>query len=241
MSKDTLAERYERMMSTIEQITRAGYLVKVMWECEFDALKIDELKPELLTQPIVHHTPLKTRDALYGGRTEAMRLHYKIGEIETIQYCDVMSLYPFICKYFKFPIGHPAIHVGDACKNRKDCLQMEGLIKCTIVPPKHLYHQMLPFRYNKKHLFCLCRTCVVEQNTAGECRHFSDAERAFSGTWVIDKLRLAVEKGYRILEIQEVYEYRVNRYDPVTGQGGLFADYIDTFLKIKAQLGPNPR
>ena len=51
-----------------------------------------------------------TRDALYGGRIEAMRLHYRIDEdVETIQYCDVKSLYPFICKYFKFPIGHPII------------------------------------------------------------------------------------------------------------------------------------
>jgi len=39
-------------------------------------------------------TPLRTRDVLYNGRTEAMCLHYKVkkGE-ETIQYVDVMSLY----------------------------------------------------------------------------------------------------------------------------------------------------
>jgi len=36
--------------------------------------------------------PLRTRDALYGGRTEAMRLHYKAREGETIQEVDVMSL-----------------------------------------------------------------------------------------------------------------------------------------------------
>ena len=53
MNKDTLAERYERTMSRIEQITRAGYQVKVQWECEFDASKIIEEKPELLTHPIV--------------------------------------------------------------------------------------------------------------------------------------------------------------------------------------------
>jgi hypothetical protein len=59
---------------------------------------------------------LNTRDALYGGRTEDMRLHYKIieGE-ETIQYCDIMSLYTYICKYFKFPIGHPNFHVRVTC------------------------------------------------------------------------------------------------------------------------------
>jgi len=39
MNEDTLAERYERTMSRIEQITRVGYQVNVQWECEFDASK----------------------------------------------------------------------------------------------------------------------------------------------------------------------------------------------------------
>ena len=43
--------------------------------------------------------------SLYGGRTEAMRLHHAAGAGETIQYVDVMSLYPYVCKYFKFPIA----------------------------------------------------------------------------------------------------------------------------------------
>jgi len=33
---DTLAKRYERTMWCLEHITRAEYLVKVQWECEFD-------------------------------------------------------------------------------------------------------------------------------------------------------------------------------------------------------------
>jgi hypothetical protein len=69
----------------------------------------------------------------------------------------------------------------------------------------------------------------------GDCEHTEDEERALTGTWVMDEVRLAVEKGYRILEIYEVYEYRVNGYDPHTGEGGLFVDYINTFLKLKAE------
>jgi len=48
------------------------------------------------------------------------------------------------------------------------------------------------------------------------------------GTCVIYEIRLAVDKGYKVLEILEVYEYQVTRYDPETGNGGLFAEYIDT-------------
>ena len=49
----------------------AGYTVKMMWECRFDEEKIVERKPELLTHPMVRHSPLHIRDSLYGGRTEA--------------------------------------------------------------------------------------------------------------------------------------------------------------------------
>jgi len=73
----TLAERYERTMARIQQITQAGYQVKIQWECEFDESGIVNQKPELLAHPIVEQSPLHTDDALYGGRTEAMRLHYK--------------------------------------------------------------------------------------------------------------------------------------------------------------------
>ena len=49
----TLSERYERTMNRIEHIAKAGYKVKIKWECEFDEAKIAENKPELLTHPIV--------------------------------------------------------------------------------------------------------------------------------------------------------------------------------------------
>jgi len=127
-SVDTLAERYERTMSRLDQLKRSGYLVKVQWECEFDESGIVKQKPQLLTHPIVQQTPLRTRDALCGGRNEAMCLYRKARENETIQYVDVMSLYPYICK---FPISNPVIHVGDACRDIEPCSCMEGLIRCS--------------------------------------------------------------------------------------------------------------
>jgi len=51
----------------------------------------------------------------------------------------------------------------------------------------------------------------------------------------MDEVNLVVEKGYRILEIYEVDEYEVTQYNPETGEGELFVDYINTFLKLKAQ------
>jgi len=76
---DTLADKYERTMARIEQITRAGYRVEVQWKCELHE-KILTRHSEFKTHPVVRHSPLNPRDALYGGRTEAMRLYYKIWE-----------------------------------------------------------------------------------------------------------------------------------------------------------------
>jgi G:T-mismatch repair DNA endonuclease (very short patch repair protein) len=85
--KDTLAQRYEQTMTRLEQITKAGYEVEIMWECEFDR-DILSKHPELGNNPLVQYTPLNPRDALYGGRTKAMSLRKKIEEgQETIEYC----------------------------------------------------------------------------------------------------------------------------------------------------------
>jgi len=54
--------------------------------------------------------------------------------------------------------------------------------------------------------------------------------------WVVDEVRLALEKGYRILEIYEVYEYQVTQLNPDTGEGGYFVDYINTILKLQRRL-----
>jgi len=74
----------------------------------------------------------------------------------------------------------------------------------------------------------------------GPCQHLTDTERAISGTRVLDKERMAVSWGYRILEIHEVYEYAITQYDASTGGGGLFVEYIDTFLKLKAKASGFP-
>jgi hypothetical protein len=53
-------------------------------------------------------------------------------------------------------------------------------------------------------------------------------------------VRLAVAKGYKILEIQEVYQYEVTQYNPETGKWGLSVEYINTFLKLKAEASGYP-
>ena len=88
-------------------------------------------------------------------------------------------------------------------------------------------------------MLILCRKCVLTSN-CGECRHKTDEEQALSGTWVVDEVRLAVQKGFRIHDIYEMYEYNVTRYDTETREVGLFAGYIDTFLKLNTEASGCP-
>ena len=105
-------------------------------------------------------------------------------------------------------------------------------MKCSILQPRNLYHPVLPFRCNKQLLFYLCQSCSIEQNRTGSCTHEKVAERALTRTWVLDEIRLAVKKGYKLVEVYEVYEYQVTEYNPQTGNGRLFVQFIDTFLKL---------
>ena len=53
-------------------------------------------------------------------------------------------------------------------------------------------------------------------------------------------MRLVVQKGYQVIEVFEVYQYGVTQYDPKKGGGGLFVEYINTFLKLKAEASGYP-
>ena len=62
---------------------------------------------------------------------------------ETDLYIDVCSLYPFICKYGLFPLGHPTI-LSQENIDQDNLQQYCGLIKCKVLPPTDLYHPVLP-------------------------------------------------------------------------------------------------
>jgi hypothetical protein len=40
--------------------------------------------------------------------------------------------------------------------------------------------------------------------------------------------------------VYEFYEYEVTQYDSTTGEGGLLVQYINTFLKLKAEASGYP-
>ena len=207
-----------------ETIKSAGYNHVSTYECQLNKNKDFQKFAKNFTQEIVE--PLNPRDAFYGGRTNATKLLYKFKENECGRYVDFCSLYPTVQYYQKYPIGHPAkIH-----NPKKYDKSWYGLIKCKVVPPKGLYHPVLPQRIKvdsyEKLVFTLCKTCAETRNQ-NKCKH-SYVQRSFIGTWTTDEVSKAIEKGYNILRIYEVWNFSKST-------DTLFKGYIRRFMKIKLE------
>ena len=237
---ETLNYRYETTTAKSERLRGLGYTVVEKWECEFKKEIQDnpELRLFIKQSPLFTLLPLIPRDAFYGGRTGNTRTYYEVQPGEKIKYVDVCSLYPWVCKYGKFPIGHPKVFVGKECQNF-DLKNINGLIKCTVLPPSNLYHPVLPVKMNSKLMFVLCRTCG-ENMSYDECTH-NEKERYLTGTWVIDEILKSIEKGYQILEIFEIWQYDVQRFNSATGDEGLFTAMMNKFIKIKQEASGWPK
>jgi hypothetical protein len=142
-----------------------------------------------------------------------------------MRYVDMCCLNPFVLNYKPFPIGHPQIITSDF----GDVTDYFGQIRRHVFPSRGLYHPVLPYKTDGKLLFPLCRT-FAEQHDLGPddlCQH-TDSERSLTGTWVTSELQKALQLGYRLDQIYEVWYFPENNQD-------LFASYINTFLKIKQE------
>ena len=207
-----------------ENIKSAGYEHVSTYECQLNKNKEFQKFAKNFDQEIVE--PLNPRDAFYGGRTNATKLLYKFKDNECGRYVDFCSLYPTVQYYQKYPISHPVkIHNPE-----KYCKSWYGLIKCKVVPPRKLYHPVLPQRIKvdsyEKLVFTLCKTCAETRNQ-NKCKH-NDNQRSFIGTWTTDEVSKAIEKGYKIITIYEVWHF-------AKSTDTLFKGYIRRFMKIKLE------
>ena len=85
-------------------------------------------------------------------------------------------------------------------------------MKVDILPPFGLYNPVLLHRHKGKLTFPLCCTCVEEQSALGMlersyyCTHM-ESQRMLHGTWCTSEILKAVEMGYRVLHIHEVWHF----------------------------------
>jgi len=234
---DTPESRYQATKVKKARLEASGYHVESIWECEFRRLKQerDDISAFIAGNPppsIVNI--MEPRKALAGGRTNAIKLYHLCSNGEIIRYADVCSLYPWVCKFGIFPVGHPVIHLKDF----PDINSIIGLISCKVLAPKKLLHPLLPFHVDKKLLFPLCNACAHEKRQAS-CNH-SDAARSFSGVFVTLEIHKALQLGYKIVETYEVWEYNRMQYDRQDPNTGLMTPYIMKMEAIKIQASGPP-
>ena len=227
----TMQDVYEKSQQKINLLQALGYNVIEMWECEWTRLK--QTSPDIQTyvDSLEFVDPRNPRDAFCGGRTnQTVKLYHRVTPGQKIHYIDYTSLYPWVNKTCVYPKGHPRLILQPG---HTDISIYFGVIQCRILSPRELYHPVLPYRHAGKLTFPLCASYVKEEmakpslERSYQCAH-SNEHRALTGTWCNPDLQKAVELGY---EIQYIYE--VWHFDQTCE--GLFQDYVNTWLKIKQE------
>ena len=226
----TLAELYEATQAKLQRLRDAGFQTVVQWECTWKQQIDSTPSISSFLSSLTSTPPLQPRDAFFGGRTGAVALYKKADPGEKIFYVDVTSLYPWVNKTARYPLGHPEIHYEPENQNLDDYF---GIALVTILPPRQLYHPVLPVRHGGKLTFPLCLACVQEEqpkplfDRRAECLH-TDRQRQLQGTWCTPELQEARARGYILKRIHEVWHF-------AQSEEGLFADYVNTWLKLKQE------
>ncbi|CAF1118845.1 unnamed protein product, partial [Brachionus calyciflorus] len=192
-SMGTTHEKHSKRIREIRSMINGANFVEI-WECDWDRSVENDNDVGNFVKQCKIREPINPRDALFGGRTNCVKLHHKCTGYEEIGYDDITSLYPFVQKYCNYPIGHPEL----ITKNFGDVRKYFGLIKCRVLPPRELYFPVLPSRIKGKLVFLLCRSCAEQQ--LNKFKH-SIEEKSIEGTWVTLEVQENLMQGYQMVEI----------------------------------------
>ena len=226
----TIEELWRATQAKEAALRLAGYTLEIMWECDWEILCEQDPAVKQFVTDFSLVEPLNPRKAFYGGRTGAVSVHAVASEEEQIRYVDITSLYPWVNKNAVYPIGHPTILTQP---RDQDIANYFGIALVDILAPPNLFHPVLPVRSNGKLTFPLCGKCVQEEQSKAMlersdfCKHTPE-ERMLRGTWCTPEIKKAVQKGYRVIRIHEVWNFAQQ-------QEGLFRDYVNTWLQCKQE------
>lgn len=214
----------------------------VTWECDFNqrlaeeedyAREIRELRQ---SKPYLRE-PFELREALLGGRTEAFTLLKSIDPSrgQRIRYLDVTSLYPSRMMFCEYPLGHPTVLTNVPVK---DLRKYKGLAHVTVVPTQGGFIPFLPSRVQtnsgfKKLVYTNCSKCAEECNFQFDSCQHSEWERAITGIYTTHELFPALDAGYKVLKVYELWHYTNWTTDA-------YSRYVKTWLKVKQQASGYP-
>lgn len=157
------------------------------------------------------------KPALAGGRTGPTKLLEQVsGPEERILYADFTSLYPYVNKYGQYPVGHPDIHWTEFdLPTEPPSLEILGIWEVDVRCPPDLYHPVLHSKDPETGLLLF------------------DLRPKQKHMYTNLELKYALEKGYSITKTYEVWGWSNTTQ-------GIFAPYIDFFLKMKQQAAGYP-
>jgi hypothetical protein len=183
--------------------------VEVKWEHEIALLTEYESNLSCL---------MKERDMFYGGRTEVFSPYCNVDYFPhmNIHYYDVCSLYPYVCAFKTLPTGTPQ-HIFGIHIQRERLVNLDhpdpyfGYVRCFVIPNRKCYLGLLPYRDPLTGRLEFPLTPMM-------------------GSWGTEELRIAIEQGYIVEDIYEVYHWNEeNRSDK------LLRGYVAFFLQMKQE------
>ena len=226
----TAKENNARTMERI-RLLRTRYPVRVVWECEIEEMRRQDPEMDAFMKDVKVFTRLAPRDALQGGKVDCMKTYARRSANREIIQIDCVSIYPSVFANYPMPIYNPE-PILEFSEEDLITVPYRGLIKCTILPNRSLKLPVLGINIRGGLYYGNCLTCIKEANQ-NECDHENISDRAISGTWTTEEVKLAISKGYRILECHEVWHWE--EWDST-----LYTDYVKTFLRGKITSGGFP-
>ncbi|XP_028519091.1 uncharacterized protein LOC110252733 [Exaiptasia diaphana] len=253
----TMLELKEQTEDRTRALRQAGYFVVEMWSHIWD---VERVQHTPFPREVTCQFPLQPRQALMGGRTNAIHLYAYTDEIGLptnttdeilqtlttpsyrIRYIDVVSLYPTVMKQERFPVGHPTILTVSLLPSLEECIdnvekeKWFGLVKVDVDPPHELFFPVLPMIIHQRLMFGLCRTCMQESNEEEEDNDDKNKRCPHS-----KEQRRLLDGVWTTFELKKALEkgYQIHAFHEVwhyseTTQT-LFSDYINQNLKLKME------
>ena len=156
----TTQEVYEKTLDKTKKLRTLGYSVIEKWSCQWEKEKTADPNIASYVKTLKIVEALNVLKPFFGGRTNMVCLHHLAEENKKIRYIDITSLYPYTNKRCEYPVGHPTFI---SQPGHTDISQYFGVAKVDILPPRGLYHAVIPQTVNGKLTFPLCRSCVEQE------------------------------------------------------------------------------
>lgn len=206
ISAKDVKDHYEMVMYHLT----SQYKVKSIWQHEYNTAFYDPYYLKCIEQ-------MKPSDAFYGGRTEVFKLYINALKFpdDEIHYYDVTSLYPSVYAHRKLPIGTPRYLIGYSVNKERfhpsHPNRYFGYARIKITPNPHDRIGLLPQRNP-------------------QTQRLSFPVEPMVGCWFTEEIYLAMDNGYIVEEIYELYHWESNQISDQHLRG-----YVGYFLRMKQE------